>query len=86
MSLLARHRQPRLTHCPLCSGPLSKVGGYPVPEGPVPHHLQDHGGNLEVLHLPALRYDAEQAGVGAAAAQFSQGVDLTLRNWSGSDN
>ena len=30
---------PRLTHYSLYSGPLSQVGGYPVPESPVPHHL-----------------------------------------------
>lgn len=74
----------RLAHCSLCSGPLSQAGGHPVPEVPVPHHLQDHGGNLEVLHLPELRYDTEQAGGRAPTSANLEG--LTLRNWSGSDN
>lgn len=52
---------------------------YTVPEGPVPHYLQDHGGNLEVLHLPELRYDMEQAGKGAPASQFSQFAELDIK-------
>lgn len=46
---------PRLTCCS-CTGSLCKARECPVPEGSVPHHLQDPGGNLEVFHVPELRY------------------------------
>lgn len=50
----------RLTHCSLYPGPLCKAGQHPLPEGPVPHHLQDPGGDMEVLYLLEFRYDPEQ--------------------------
>jgi hypothetical protein len=80
VSLLKGHfSHPRLTHCSLYSGSLCKVGEYPVPEGPVPDHFQDRGGNLEVLHLPKFRYDLEQAGGGGLTSHFSQFIGFDIK-------
>lgn len=67
----------RPTHCLLHSGPLGQAGGGSVPEGPVPHHLQDRGGSLEVLHLPELGYDLERA-VQPVRGARPEGIGLAL--------
>lgn len=78
LSLLTGDGHPRLIHSSLYPGPLSQAGGHPVPEGSIPHHLQDPGGNLEVFHLLELRYDMEQAGGRETTSWFhpSGGIDI----------